>query len=132
MGYRRFIHERVDIDIYFCWHEHDLCAAAFRRTFLRIQPGQDGGNDFLPPQNQFPLYIQLDLLYGLFIPRPLSLSFVYLVPLVGISIGTAVSFTALETSVILKKPLKHGESIVFFGGREGFTGEEIEEVRQSG
>src|SRR6202041_3058050 len=28
-------------------------------------------------------------------------------------------------AALLKKPFKHGESVVFFGGREGFTGEQI-------
>src|SRR5260370_6939165 len=27
-------------------------------------------------------------------------------------------------AALLKKPFKHGESVVFFGGREGLTGEE--------
>ena len=28
-------------------------------------------------------------------------------------------------AALLKKPLKHGKSVLFFGGRKGLTGEEI-------
>ena len=28
------IDERVDIDTYFCWHEHDLCSVAILRALL--------------------------------------------------------------------------------------------------
>ena len=68
------IPERVDIDIYFCWHEHDLCAVAIRRAYLRFNQANMGGNHFPPPRNHLPPYAQLDLIHGRSIPRAVSLN----------------------------------------------------------
>ena len=41
-----------------------------------IQPGQNGGKHFSPPQNQLPLYTRVHLIHGRFIPPLFSLNFV--------------------------------------------------------
>jgi hypothetical protein len=37
---------------------------------------------------------------------------------------TIIAADVGRQAALLKKPFKHGESVVFFGGREGFTGEQ--------
>ena len=38
--------------------------------------------------------------------------------------NTIIAADVGRQAALLKKPFKHGESVVFFGGREGFTGEQ--------
>ena len=39
--------------------------------------------------------------------------------------NTVIAADVRRQAALLKKPLKHGKSVIFFGGREGLTGEEI-------
>src|ERR1700724_1406330 len=39
--------------------------------------------------------------------------------------NTVIAADVRRQAALLKKPLKHGKCVVFFGGRKGFTGEEV-------
>ena len=61
------IHEEVDIDLYFCWRELDLRAAAIRRAFLRLSQANMAVN-MSSSRESFPPYNLPDLSRGRFIP----------------------------------------------------------------